>query len=147
MLPIGLKIEKKHLLIVAAFVWMIAGLILFWRGVVYFRMINGWPLVLLGSIIGGFLFFRILFVRISSRHIVRILDMEEKKHNVFLFFNLKSYILMGIMIFLGVVLRKSDFFPLYDLSFFYFFMGIPLFLSSLRFLKVWLGTFSPIHNK
>ncbi|MGC9151820.1 MAG: hypothetical protein ACP5F6_08685 [Microbacter sp.] len=136
-----LNTEKRHLLIVAALVWMMAGLILFWRGVVYFQLIKGWPIALIGSVIGGLLFFKGLFVRISSKHIVRIVEMETERPNVFQFFNLKSYILMFFMILLGISIRKSGLFPLYDLSFFYFFMGIPLFLSSLRFIRAWLIAF------
>jgi len=144
---IRLNTEKKHLLIVAAFVWMMAGLILFWRGIVYFQMINGWQMALIGSIIGGILFFKVLFVRISSKHILRITGMKKEKPNVFLFFNLKSYFLMAIMIFLGVMIRKSGIFRLSDLSFFYFFMGIPLFLSSIRFVRAWKFQFRSAEKK
>lgn len=54
---------------------------------------------------------------------------------------------MAIMIFLGVMIRKSGIFRLSDLSFFYFFMGIPLFLSSIRFVRAWKFQFRSAEKK
>ncbi len=132
------SIDKRHLLFVAAIVWLIASGMLFWRGTVYFVPINGWKLETIGSFVGGILFFRLLFDRISSKHISRIISLSKSRPTIFSFFSKRSYFLMMLMISGGLLLRYSHVAPNYDLSFFYFFMGIPLFLSAIRFFKAWM---------
>lgn len=132
------SIDKRHLLFVAAIVWLIASGMLFWRGTVYFVPKNGWKLETIISFIGGILFFRLLFVRISSKHISRIISLPKNRPYIFSFFSKRSYFLMVLMISGGLLLRYSHVAPNYDLSFFYFFMGIPLFLSAIRFFKAWM---------
>ncbi len=132
-----LRIDKRHLLFVAAIVWLVASGMLFWRGIAYFVPRRGWKLETIGSFVGGVLFFRLLFVRISSKHISRIISLSKSRPYIFSFFSKRSYILMMLMISGGLLLRYSHVTPNYDLSFFYLFMGIPLFLSAIRFFKAW----------
>ncbi|MBB3188673.1 hypothetical protein [Microbacter margulisiae] len=132
-----MRIDKRHLLFVAAMAWLVASGMLFWRSTTYFELRKGWKLETAASLVGGILFFRVLFLRISSKHIKRIISLEKRKPSVFSFFSKRSYLLMAIMISGGVLLRESHILPTYDLSFFYFFMGTPLFLSSIRFFKAW----------
>jgi hypothetical protein len=132
------RINKRHLLFVASIVWLIASGLLFWRGMVYFVPINGWILETTGSFIGGILFFKLLFVRISSTHISRIVSLTKNRPYIFSFFSKRAYFLMVLMISGGLLLRYSHVAPNYDLSFFYFFMGIPLFLSAIRFFQAWM---------
>lgn len=132
-----LRIDKRHLLFVAAMAWLVASGMLFWRSTTYFELRKGWKFETAASLVGGILFFRVLFLRISSKHIKRIISLEKRKPSVFSFFSKRSYLLMAIMISGGVLLRESHILPTYDLSFFYFFMGTPLFLSSIRFFKAW----------
>jgi hypothetical protein len=131
------RISKRHLLFVAAIVWLVASGMLFWRGSVYFEPRSGWRLEIAGAFIGGIFFFRLLFVGISSKHISRIVSLSKNKPYVFSFFSKRSYLLMILMISGGLLLRYSHVAPTYDLSYFYLFMGIPLFLSAIRFFNAW----------
>jgi hypothetical protein len=131
------RINKRHLLFIAAMVWLVASGMLFWRGLVYFEPRSGWGIEMTGACIGGVLFFRLLFVGISSKHISRIVSLSKSKPYIFSFFSKRSYILMAFMISGGLLLRYSHVAPTYDLSYFYFFMGVPLFLSAIRFFNAW----------
>ncbi len=127
-------IPKRYLLFVAALAWTFAGGMLLVRG---FTFLNSHTSMLWekisGSLIGGIIFYLILFSKISAKHIRRIVNLHEDKPCAFSFFDLKSYGLMSIMITTGVLLRLSGIIPMIYLSVFYISMGTPLFLSAFRF--------------
>lgn len=127
-------IPKKYLLIVAAVVWTFAGIMLLSRGYV---MLEKFPyliwLKILGSLAGGIVFYIFMFSGISMKHIKRITNLPIDKPCFFSFFNLKSYLMMIVMISAGVALRMTGIIPLEYLSLFYITMGTPLFLSATRF--------------
>lgn len=131
-------IPKRALLAVAGIFWTIGGGMLMWRGVsgllayganIYFEV----PLGLLT----GWLFFILLFVRISRKHIDRILSIKIKKPCLFSFFDVRGYILMAIMISGGVALRLFNVLNPQVLCTFYITMGVPLLLSAFRFYYNW----------
>lgn len=132
------RVSKHHLLLVAAGMWLFAGGMLLWRSFVYFKPVSGWPWLLSIAFVGGLLFFRGMFLRISGKHIRRIREMENERPSVFSFFNLRSYGMMAIMIGGGIGLRTSHLIAAPYLSLFYLFMGIPLLLSAVRFVKAWM---------
>ena len=127
-------ISKRYLLFVAALVWTFAGGMLLARGISFLLQnpVDLWLRVVI-SIVGGTLFYVLLFSKISLKHTLRIVNLKYDKPCVFSFFNLKSYLMMGGMISLGILLRKSGIVPVIYLSALYVTMGIPLFLSALRF--------------
>lgn len=126
------RISKHYLLLVAAVVWTFAGCMLLSRG---FIMESSDYLVvkIFSSLVAGLLFFRLLFNRISRKHVLRIKNMTNDRPCMFSFFNLKSYLMMAVMISTGIVLRKTAVIPLAYLSLVYITMGIPLLMSSFRF--------------
>jgi len=128
------KTSRRNLLFIAAIVWTFAGIMLFTRGI---GMMNMNPefymLRWIISLVGGVLFYLILFTRISKKHVKRIIDSPVSRPSIFSFFDKKGYIMMVGMISLGVFLRKSGIVAPFYLSVLYVTMGIPLFLSSLRF--------------
>jgi hypothetical protein len=128
------RIARRYLYIVAAFVWTFAGSMLLFRGILLFTDDDYlfW-IRLTFSIIAGILFYRLLFSNISRKHTSRIAGMQLEKPCLFSFFNIKSYILMTLMITAGISLRKSGIVPPVYLSVIYVTMGIPLFVSSFRF--------------
>ena len=128
------RISKHYLLFIAALVWTFAGGMLEYRGYSYI-MIYPHFLVLriIACIIGGLLFFRLLFSKISGRHVDRIVHLSIERPCVFSFFNWKSYLMMGIMISSGIMLRKTGVVSPEYLSIVYITMGIPLLMSSFRF--------------
>jgi hypothetical protein len=128
------RIARRYLFIVAALVWTFAGSMLLFRGILLFM--EDYYLIwirLAFSIIAGILFYRLLFSNISRKHTSRIAAMQLDKPCLFSFFNLRSYVLMLLMITAGISLRKSGILPPEYLSVIYVTMGIPLFISSFRF--------------
>ena len=127
---------KRGLLFLASFVWACAGGILATKG--YFFVMDTLPPHVLRLLLGtacGFLFFFILFRRISGMHINRIRGLKADRPCMFSFFNWKSYGTMALMITMGILLRKSRLVSPDDLGTFYIAMGIPLLFSSFRFAR------------
>lgn len=128
------RISKQYLLLIAALVWTFAGGMLLFRG---FSFLMAYPafraLKISGCLIGGLVFFKLLFSGISVKHVLRIQNIPIDHPCLFSFFNVKSYLMMSIMISSGILLRKSGFISPEYLSLIYITMGIPLLMSSFRF--------------
>lgn len=128
------RTTKRILLFIAAAVWTYAGVMLLSKGMWMMHVDSEYFwLRLAGSIFGGALFYLILFTRISKKYVNRILYLNTNRPSIFSFFNLKGYVMMAGMISLGVFLRSSGIVAPFYLSIVYVTMGIPLFISSLRF--------------
>lgn len=133
------RVPKRSLLVIAAFAWIIAGSMLLRRGYLLSGNIrhSHWLSIFI-SIIAGGLFYLILFRKISYGHVNRIMSLESERPSIFSFFSLRSYILMTFMISGGIFLRKSGVVFPGTLSLLYITMGVPLFISSLRFFYNWI---------
>jgi hypothetical protein len=137
-------IKTKYLLFVASFVWALAGFVLIVRGLhIAQSHHDSWfwqlPLVLmLGSI-----FYYALFLKISAKHINRILAIEKPSICVFAFFNKKSYLMMLVMMALGVLLRRSHVVGNESLGLFLVIMALPLLASSVSFLTTGIKNLKP----
>ncbi|HEY6915289.1 MAG TPA: hypothetical protein VI413_11480 [Paludibacter sp.] len=127
-------IPKRYLLFVAALMWTVGGGMLFMRGfsmlLLFHRLL--WLKVFIG-IIAGLMFYFLLFSKISFKHTQRIIRMNVEKPFIFSFFNLRSYVLMALMISMGVMLRSTGIVPAEYLSVLYVTMGVPLTISAFRF--------------
>lgn len=127
-------LPKRYLMFIAALVWTFAGGMLLYKGSVFLHQSANYIwLRLIISFIGGILFYVFMFSKISLKHARRILNLEPEKPCLFSFFNLRSYILMSVMISMGIFLRKSGLVPVFYLSILYVTMGIPLLTSAFRF--------------
>ena len=127
-------IPKQYLLFVAAFIWTIAGGMLLFRGFSFLKFST--PKIIFEEsccMLAGIIFYKFMFSKISLKHIQRILNIQIERPCFFSFFNWRSYFLMTIMISFGVTLRLSGIVPLNYLSLFYVAMGLPLFMSAVRF--------------
>ncbi len=128
------KISKRYLLFIAALVWTFAGGMLLYKGIFMFSVTKSLlGLRIIISIIGGILFYILLFSKISLKHVNRIIKLKIENPCLFSFFNVKSYVLMAIMITSGIFLRKSGIISPEYFSIIYISMGIPLFISAFRF--------------
>ena len=136
--PIRFSVSKRTLLFEAALVWTFAGIMLLFRGSFMLEASSGfsWPKIIT-CIGGGFLFFALVFTKISRNHVNRITNLFGERHSFYEFFNFKSYLMMAGMIKMGVLLRKSQIVTLSSLSLAYIAMGIPLLFSSFRFYINW----------
>lgn len=127
-------VPKRYLMFIAAIVWTFAGGMLLYRGSLFLQQSPTYLWLKLSfSAVGGILFYLVLFSKISLKHARRIVNMEQTKPCLFSFFNVRSYILMSVMISMGIFLRKSGLMPVSYLSVLYVTMGIPLFTSAFRF--------------
>lgn len=128
------RVSKHYLFLVAALVWTFAGGMLLIRGFAFNETLPSHRIVgLTAGVISGLLFFRLLFNRISAKHVLRIKNLPVSRPCLFSFFNLRSYLMMFSMITLGVILRKSGTISPDYLTLMYITMGIPLLMSSFRF--------------
>jgi len=128
------RIPKNYLLLVAALVWTFAGSMLLYRGFTFLMVYPHFLIVKLGAcLVGGLLFFKLLFARISKKHVLRIENIKIAYPCLFSFFNFKSYLMMVGMISTGIILRKTGAVSPQYLSMLYLTMGIPLLMSSFRF--------------
>jgi len=132
------SVTKRTLLFEAAVIWTFAGVMLLSRGRSMLEASSGFSwLKVIGCICGGLIFFVLVFLKISRKHVNRIINLHGDRHQFYEFFNLRSYLMMIGMISLGVFLRKTSIVPLASLSLAYITMGIPLLFSSFRFYHRW----------
>lgn len=131
-------------MLVAAGIWLLAGLFLLYRGIGSLQDVDfrWWKMLL--AVAGGIIFFLFVFVSISSKHITRITALDILKPCVFSFFDLKSYVIMIVMITLGVTVRKLHLVSGEMISYFFITMAIPLLSSSVRFFAAWKNYFRMI---
>lgn len=131
-------VSRRSLLLIAGCAWTIAGGILISRALVQLIMMNDhlWLEIIIG-IICGMGFYIVLFARISKKHINRITLIKIDNPCFFSFFNLRSYLMMIIMITGGITLRKLDVINRDVLWTFYLTMGVPLVISAYRFFYSW----------
>ena len=128
------SIPRRYLLLVAAIVWTFAGGMLLFKGIsLFYKFPVYLALKVPISVVGGSLFYLLLFSRISNKHIKRILNIQIDRPCLFSFFTVRSYVLMSIMISSGIMLKKfgvisPEYLSIVDVT-----MGIPLFLSAFRF--------------
>ena len=128
------RVPKTYLLLIAAMVWTFAGVMLLFRGYSFLMVYPQFLAVkIAGCLVAGLVFFKLLFVRISKKHVRRIQNLPIERPCLFSFFNLRSYLMMGIMITSGITLRKTGAVSPEYLSLIYITMGIPLLMSSFRF--------------
>lgn len=127
-------VSKKYLLFIAAFVWTFAGGMLLFRGFYFLSQSpeSTW-ISFFVSLLAGFLFFGLVFSKVSLKHSLRIINLPDERPCVFSFFSWKSYLMMVVMISLGVALRVYGLVPIIRLAEFYITMGTPLLLSAFRF--------------
>lgn len=136
-------IPRRHLLLIAAAVWFFAGGFLLFRGIRMLPETNYLWLKIPIAVVAGLLFFHLLFLHLSLKHITRIRSLEILRPCIFSFFDWKSYLLMAIMITSGILVRKSGLIGQEWTYLFFITMSTPLLLSAVRFMRAW-GKYSEI---
>ncbi|MFO7753616.1 MAG: hypothetical protein R6V41_10905 [Desulfobacteraceae bacterium] len=127
---------KRILVFLAGFVWICAGTVLLSFSAVWLDgfFANG-SLKFTGA--GAFLALVIHhfgFLKVVNKNLGRLLPLDEPKC-IFSFISWKSYIIIAVMVFLGVLLRHSPI-PKPLLSVLYTGIGLALILSSIRYLRI-----------
>jgi hypothetical protein len=124
------------LLFIASFVWFLAGGFLIYRGVSGI-LNDASPSIIksLVAIVLGVVFYLGVFNRISKKHILRIKEMTSDAVPFYSFFNGRSFLMMMGMMSMGIALKITGVLPASIMVYFFPVMGLPLFVSSLRFFK------------
>ena len=125
------SVTKSGLLIIASVVWFIAGVLLNQRGIIYILEFSHHILfhTLLG-IAASFLLFLVIFYNLSSKYAKRILSLKSKKSATFILRYLRGFVVLAILIFLGLCLRRYGFADRLWLSIFYIAVGFSLIFGS-----------------
>ncbi len=128
-----LHVPRKWLFLLAGITWTFVGIMLCSRAILWAEQMTVTYVIVL-EMIGitlaslGYFFG---FARIVKRNITRIHSLPTKA-NVFAFTPLRGYIMIGIMISMGILLRSLPF-PKYYLSIPYTAMGGALLMGSVQF--------------
>lgn len=126
------EVPKRVLLIIAGIVWMIAGFNVVRLGIISYKVIGiRWYLPIFSIII--FILFGMMFYKMTQKHGKRIMNYEEKYRPIWNFFDIKSYIIMAVMMGGGIGLRNAGVFPDLFVAFFYTGLGCALFLAGVCF--------------
>lgn len=129
-----LKVKKKTLLLIACAVWSVAGFNILRIGILsyppYISVVN-----LLLSVIVFSVFQYFIFGRLVKKHTSRIQNYEEERHFFMKFFDIKSFIIMAVMMSGGIYLRASSLAPERFIAVFYTGLGSSLLLAGILFGK------------
>lgn len=125
-----MKVKKRTLLLIACIVWSIAGFnvlrIGIWAYPPYLSIIN-----FLLSIIVFSLFQYFIFGRLVKKHTKRIRNYTDEKLFFLKFFDIKSFIIMAVMMGGGIYLRVSSLAPDIFIAVFYTGLGASLLLAGI----------------
>lgn len=140
------SVKKRTLLAIAGCVWLIAGINVIRLGILSYKKLStvSWLSVLLTICVFGV--FAAMFFKMSMKHNKRIHAYREAYRSVWHFFDLKSYIIMAIMMGGGIWLRNSGLLPDSFIAVFYTGLGAALACAGILF---WIpyGTFPKTGNQ
>lgn len=121
-----MKVKRNTLLLIACLVWGAAGVNILRLGVLaypaYLSVLN---FVLSALVFAVFQYF--VFGRLVKKHTARITGYEEERHFFLKFFDVKSFIIMAVMMSGGIWLRSSG------IAVFYTGLGASLLTAGIRF--------------
>lgn len=130
-------IDQKFLFLISGLMWMAIGIMLCTMAA---KWLAGSPgpayFFVAGGVVAALIIHHFGFLRIVDRNLDRIRPMGRKPC-VFAFMSWKSYILVAIMMSLGITLRHSVISRTW-LSVIYIAIGLSLFLSSIRYFRVFI---------
>lgn len=126
-------VKKRTLLAIAGGVWLLAGLNVVRMGVMAYCSLAEFNYVylLLSVIVMGL--FGTMFYKLSLKHTSRIKAYPNSTRPFWHFFDLKSYIIMAVMMSGGVSLRILGVLPTTFVAFFYTGVGVALMLAGVMF--------------
>ena len=126
-----MKVSSRTLLLIASIVWLIAGINVLVIGLSeyneYLTIIN----VILSLIVFSIFYFAI-FRKMVLKHTYRISSYKDNQY-FWMFFDLKSFIIMAIMMTLGIYLRVSEVASNHFIAVFYTGLGSALILAGMFF--------------
>lgn len=139
-----LYVKKRTLLAVAGCVWLIAGINVARLGILSYGMLPQIEVFHILLSVAVFCAFGLMFFKMSIKHTKRIKGYQEEFRPVWHFFDLKSYIIMAVMMGGGIWLRYSGLVPDVFIAVFYTGLGCALALAGVLF---WIMFFIYHKNK
>ncbi len=128
------QVEKKTLLGIAGVVWLMAGFNVCRLGILDYLHTKGLSLLTGSLSLLVFCLFGFMFYKLSVKHTKRILEYAEERQPFWYFFDLKSYLIMAVMMSGGIWLRSSGLAPAIFVAVFYTGLGLALALAGILFL-------------
>ncbi|MCQ4743978.1 hypothetical protein [Blautia producta] len=133
-----MKVRKNYLLLIAAFVWAVAGGNILRIGVEAYGAYVGVLNVLLSTAV--YLVFQVfVFGKMVRKHTVRIVGYEEEMQFFLKFFDKKAFCIMAFMMTFGIGLRVSGWCPEVFIAVFYTGLGVSLLTAGVLFLVNFTG--------
>lgn len=127
-----MTVKKQQLLLIASFIWMIAGFNIFKIGLEsyspYVNMLN-----ILLSVLVFVVFQKMVFGKLVIKHTKRIHAYENEMQPFYNFFDVPSFIIMISMMTFGIILRSLEFVPRQFIAVFYSGLGVSLLLAGILF--------------
>ncbi len=126
-------ISKYWLFIIAGVMWSAVGMMLIWRALGWFSVIEGGGVIVMAllGVVLAFAIYYFMFSKIARKNIKR-LCLHPEKVCLFAFQSWQGYLIIVVMVSLGIGLRNSPF-PKPWLAVIYTGIGGGLFLASLHF--------------
>ncbi|WP_317367302.1 hypothetical protein [uncultured Tyzzerella sp.] len=127
-----MKVKKHTLLLIASFIWLIAGFNVLRIGIVTYKdYISIFNIVLSLAVFSMFWF--MVFSKLVFKHTKRINNFTEDLQFFLNVFDKKSFIIMACMITFGILIRILHLAPDVFIAVFYSGLGSALFLAGLLF--------------
>lgn len=127
-----MKVKRNTLLLIACLVWCAAGFNIFRIGFSAYRFyITIWNLLLSGVVFA--VFQKFIFGKLVKKHSERIKNYPEERQFFLKFFDVKSFIIMAVMMTGGIGIRMSGLAPERFIAVFYSGLGASLFLAGILF--------------
>lgn len=127
-----MKVKKNNLLLLAALVWIGAGVNIFRIGVLlYFPYLNIVNILLSAAVFAVFQYF--IFGRLVRKHTARIQRYPDERQFFLKFFDIKSFVIMAVMMSGGIGIRSFHLAADEFIAVFYSGLGVSLLLAGVLF--------------
>ena len=126
-------VKNRNLLLIASFVWMIAGFNILRIGVLSYSNYVTFVNIIISLDIFMVFWFKV-FNKLVVKHTLRIKGYEEPKQYFWKFFDLKSFCIMAFMMTFGIAIRSLNLLPEIAIAVFYTGLGSALLLAGIKFM-------------
>jgi hypothetical protein len=134
-----LLVPKNQLVLIAGALWILAAAMVLRVGLpLVVELAPGLPVLIPLAIAVFLAFYVLVFSRLLRKHTLRIHSSNAGRLPVWQVFNAASWVIMGVMVTAGMILRVSHALPDWVVAFFYSGLGTALFICGLRFIAVYL---------
>lgn len=126
------KVKKETLLLIACLVWGAAGYNVLRIGILsYSPYVTAWNILL--SVLVFIVFEKFIFGKLVTKHTARIHRYTENRQFFLKFFDVKSFIIMAVMMGGGIGIRASGIASEHFIAVFYSGLGAALLLAGILF--------------